>query len=94
LGAAWPEGAEQALPLGQWVAACWHECCLMVSAHCPIFRSTLLAYGAGLLCTYVISYTFRAAQPALLYLVPFCLLAMLWSARREHVLAQLWAGDV
>jgi hypothetical protein len=37
------------------------------------FSSNLVAYFAGLLVTLVVMYGFKAAQPALLYLVPACL---------------------
>ena len=39
----------------------------------PFFRSTLLAYSCGLALTLYVMFTFDAAQPALLYLVPACL---------------------
>ena len=39
----------------------------------PFFRSTLLAYSLGLALTLYVMFTFDAAQPALLYLVPACL---------------------
>jgi minor histocompatibility antigen H13 len=38
----------------------------------PYFNTTFLAYFLGLLTTIVVMHTFQAAQPALLYLVPFC----------------------
>eukprot|EP01117_Protostelium_nocturnum_P001250 TRINITY_DN1156_c0_g2_i2.p1 TRINITY_DN1156_c0_g2~~TRINITY_DN1156_c0_g2_i2.p1 ORF type:complete len:302 (-),score=74.76 TRINITY_DN1156_c0_g2_i2:150-1055(-) len=39
----------------------------------PYFWVTFAAYFLGLLTTIVVMHTFRAAQPALLYLVPACL---------------------
>ena len=39
----------------------------------PFFRFTLLAYALGLILTLYVMFTFDAAQPALLYLVPACL---------------------
>jgi minor histocompatibility antigen H13 len=38
----------------------------------PYFRATFLGYFLGLLTTIFVMHTFQAAQPALLYLVPFC----------------------
>jgi len=38
----------------------------------PYFNSTFLGYFLGLLTTIFVMHTFQAAQPALLYLVPFC----------------------
>lgn len=40
----------------------------------PYFIATYIAYIVGLVATIVIMHTFQAAQPALLYLVPACLL--------------------
>jgi len=37
------------------------------------FNSTFLAYVLGLATTIFVMHTFQAAQPALLYLVPFCI---------------------
>ena len=41
----------------------------------PYFYSTLVAYVAGLATTIVVMHSFKAAQPALLYLSPACILA-------------------
>lgn len=38
------------------------------------FNATFLAYFLGLLTTVLIMHIFKAAQPALLYLVPACLI--------------------
>ena len=43
----------------------------------PYFHTTLVSYAAGLLLTVAVMYFFNAAQPALLYLVPCCLLSSL-----------------
>lgn len=43
----------------------------------PYFRATYIAYILGLVATIVIMHTFKAAQPALLYLVPACLITPL-----------------
>ncbi len=81
------------MPLAEWLPACWSEIKIMLSSECPLFRATLAAYAAGLVCTYVISYGFHAAQPALLYLVPFTLGGLAFAGRREGVFMQLWAGN-
>lgn len=39
----------------------------------PYFLATFAAYVVGLLTTIVVMHVFKAAQPALLYLVPACL---------------------
>ncbi len=39
----------------------------------PFFQWSYRAYVAGLLTTIAVMHVFKAAQPALLYLVPFCL---------------------
>jgi len=44
------------------------------------FNTTFIAYILGLITTMVVMHTFQAAQPALLYLVPFCLGASLITA--------------
>jgi minor histocompatibility antigen H13 len=49
------------------------------------------AYVAGLVTTIVAMNMFSAAQPALLYLVPACLLTVLTLAFFKGELAELWA---
>lgn len=44
------------------------------------FNSTFLAYFLGLLTTVFIMHVFKAAQPALLYLVPACLITPIFVA--------------
>jgi len=39
----------------------------------PFFNATFIGYTLGLVTTFVVMHTFQAAQPALLYLVPFCI---------------------
>lgn len=46
----------------------------------PYFTSNILAYAAGLGMTVFVMFFFEAAQPALLYLVPACLLSSLGMA--------------
>jgi len=41
------------------------------------FFSNIIAYALGLVCTVGVMYFFNAAQPALLYLVPACILSSL-----------------
>ncbi|KAG5186262.1 putative aspartyl protease family A22B [Tribonema minus] len=43
----------------------------------PFFHTNIVAYVLGLVATMVVMYQFDAAQPALLYLVPACLVASL-----------------
>ena len=49
-------------------------------AHFSYFKASFLAYCAGLVCTVVVMHTFKAAQPALLYLSPACILSLLITA--------------
>jgi minor histocompatibility antigen H13 len=44
------------------------------------FFRTLIAYTLGLITTIGVMHLFKAAQPALLYLVPFCLLSSFFTA--------------
>jgi len=57
----------------------------------PYFHATYIAYILGLLLTIVIMHTFKAAQPALLYLVPACLSAPLLVALVRGELKELFA---
>lgn len=49
-------------------------------AHASYFKASFLAYCAGLICTVVVMHTFKAAQPALLYLSPACIFSLLITA--------------
>ena len=49
----------------------------------PYFHLNIIFYALGLVITLYVMNTFKAAQPALLYLVPACLLASLLVARYE-----------
>ncbi|KAH8738672.1 shanti/Ykl100cp/Minor histocompatibility antigen H13-like [Cryptosporidium ryanae] len=51
------------------------------------FFTVLVSYSLGLVTTACVMLYFKAAQPALLYLVPFCLLALVGSVlyRNEHI---------
>jgi len=55
------------------------------------FSSTLVAYVLGLVTTIAVMHTFKAAQPALLYLVPYCLGFALFTAVRRGEIGKLWS---
>ena len=54
------------------------------------FISTIFAYMAGLFLTIGVMHFFKAAQPALLYLVPSCLLTPLFLALIRGEFSLLW----
>jgi minor histocompatibility antigen H13 len=56
----------------------------------PFFLVSFVAYIAGLLTTMGVMHIFQAAQPALLYLVPFCLLSSFFTAVRLGEMGELW----
>jgi len=56
----------------------------------PYFYSVFLAYIIGLVTTIFIMHTFKAAQPALLYLVPACLGASSLMAYIRGEFRTLW----
>jgi len=55
------------------------------------FATTFLAYILGLATTIFVMHTFQAAQPALLYLVPFCIGASLITALVNSQLSLLFS---
>eukprot|EP01147_Barroeca_monosierra_P003172 gene3172-5915_t len=55
------------------------------------FNVTFVAYFLGLLLTILVMHTFQAAQPALLYLVPVCLIAPLSVALIAGEMSKLFA---
>ncbi|CAD6197146.1 unnamed protein product [Caenorhabditis auriculariae] len=57
------------------------------------FAITIIAYAVGLLLTMYVMHYFKAAQPALLYLVPCCLLVPLTVAALTGELSALWNYD-
>ena len=59
----------------------------------PFFYNCLVAYAGGLVATVAAMLHFRAAQPALLYLVPACLGSALLTADARGALAALFAYD-
>ncbi|KAJ2455539.1 hypothetical protein EV183_000016 [Coemansia sp. RSA 2336] len=57
----------------------------------PYFTACLAAYVAGLATTISVMHVFKAAQPALLYLSPACILAVLGTAVVRGELTQVFA---
>ncbi|KAJ2959911.1 hypothetical protein NQZ79_g4694 [Umbelopsis isabellina] len=57
----------------------------------PYFIACSTAYVIGLLTTFVVMHTFQAAQPALLYLSPACILSALITAAVRGELKDLFA---
>lgn len=58
----------------------------------PYFITNLVFYALGLVATVAVMYYFKAAQPALLYLVPACLGAsLLVGAVKGELTSQLFA---
>lgn len=62
-----------------------------VTKRLPYFIAAVVSYVAGLVATYVALTVFEAAQPALLYLVPSCLLTALGMAAVKKELRELVA---
>lgn len=61
------------------------------SFHKPFFNAQMIGYCLGLFATLYIMYAFKHAQPALLYLVPACLLASAVSATMHGQWTELLA---
>eukprot|EP01125_Pyxidicula_operculata_P010054 TRINITY_DN330_c0_g1_i1.p1 TRINITY_DN330_c0_g1~~TRINITY_DN330_c0_g1_i1.p1 ORF type:complete len:502 (-),score=168.95 TRINITY_DN330_c0_g1_i1:56-1537(-) len=59
----------------------------------PYFGSTLIGYTVGLVTTIFVMHTFKAAQPALLYLVPTCIGFSSLQALLLNDLSGLYAYD-
>ncbi|CAM0139739.1 unnamed protein product [Umbelopsis sp. WA50703] len=57
----------------------------------PYFMACSAAYVIGLLTTFVVMHTFQAAQPALLYLSPACILSALITAAVRGEIKDLFA---
>lgn len=57
----------------------------------PYFSAVLAAYVVGLITTIVAMQVYGHAQPALLYLVPACILTVLGLAVKKGELSELWA---
>jgi len=56
----------------------------------PYFIASLVAYVAGLATTMMVMHVFHAAQPALLYLSPACILSFVFTAWRRGELIEAW----
>ncbi|KAI0298504.1 peptidase A22B, signal peptide peptidase [Russula brevipes] len=56
----------------------------------PYFAASLVAYVAGLAATMAVMHHFRAAQPALLYLSPACIVSFVITAWRRGELIEAW----
>lgn len=59
----------------------------------PYFRATLLAYILGLVTTMTVMHVFHAAQPALLYLSPACILSFVVTAGLRGELGEAWSWN-
>jgi minor histocompatibility antigen H13 len=58
--------------------------------NCKYFAITMLGYTAGIVSTLFIMFYFQAAQPALLYLVPGCLLSSILLSILNGEFTDLW----
>ncbi|KAF8581601.1 hypothetical protein K439DRAFT_1636025 [Ramaria rubella] len=56
----------------------------------PYFNATLVSYVAGLITTMTMMHMWKAAQPALLYISPACILSFVFTAFRRGELKQTW----
>jgi minor histocompatibility antigen H13 len=56
----------------------------------PYFTAGLIAYVSGLVTTMTVMHVFKAAQPALLYLSPACILSFLGTAAVRGELGEAW----
>jgi len=59
----------------------------------PYFRAVLLAYVLGLITTMTVMHVFHAAQPALLYLSPACILSFVITAGLRGELREAWSWN-
>ncbi|KAL1682742.1 signal peptide peptidase-domain-containing protein [Schizophyllum commune] len=57
----------------------------------PYFTAALAAYVLGLATTMTVMHTFKAAQPALLYLSPACVLSFVFTGLARGELKEAWA---
>ncbi|KAL3127430.1 presenilin-like protein [Cryptosporidium hominis] len=60
------------------------------SLQTPTFCTVLVSYLLGLITTACVMLYFKAAQPALLYLVPFCLISMVLSVVYRNKSSDAW----
>lgn len=65
------------------------------AATCPrhYFYATNVGYLIAIICTIIVMLVFDHGQPALLYLVPGCLLAVLGTASAKGELSLMWEFD-
>lgn len=65
-----------------------------IPAHMPYFKCAVAAYVAGLSVTMGVMHFFKAAQPALLYLSPACILSALGTALFRGELKEMFEFSV
>ena len=58
-----------------------------------ILFSSIIAYTLGIIATFVSLYLMKAAQPALLFLVPFTLLPVFLVSWIRGEFSTMWRGD-
>jgi hypothetical protein len=56
------------------------------------FGPMMVAYAVGLSAAYIAVYGMKRGQPALLYIVPACLLTIFVLGLRKRQLSDMWAG--
>ena len=59
--------------------------------NCKYFLNTMIGYSVGMLATLGVMFYFKAAQPALLYLVPGCLISSIGTAVACGDMKELWS---
>ncbi|XP_070393875.1 signal peptide peptidase-like 2B isoform X2 [Dermacentor albipictus] len=69
-----------------------HSFDLIASQGCLYYVTSVTAYGAGLVVTFIGLYVMKMAQPALLYLVPATLIPVILVAWCRGELREIWYG--
>ncbi|XP_037515850.2 signal peptide peptidase-like 2B [Rhipicephalus sanguineus] len=69
-----------------------HSFDLIASQRRLYYTTTVIAYGVGLVVTFVALFLMKTAQPALLYLVPATLIPVVVIARHRGELHDIWYG--
>ncbi|CAK8676848.1 signal peptide peptidase-like 2B [Clavelina lepadiformis] len=64
----------------------------MVKLH-SYYIAAVLGYGIGLILTFIAMYVMMVGQPALLYLVPCCLLSTFFVALKRNELKDIWNAE-
>ena len=59
----------------------------------PYYRNTFIAYVAALATTIFVMHTFRAAQPALLYISPACVASIALTALFRKEVKEVWSWE-